>query len=133
MSENIISSINIKKLILSIILLVGFDFIVLSSLSSFFNQQILDVQKTPLKFRFIPAIFCYAFMVIGLNYFVLQRDSNVMDAIILGLVINGVYETTNMVLLQDWRLTTAMVDTIWGGVLYGLTTFIINNIMTIFG
>ncbi len=120
-------SINIKKIILSTVLLVGLDLIVLSLLSPLFNQQILDVQKTPLKFRFIPAIFCYFFMVLGLNYFVLQRNGSVIDAVILGLVINGVYETTNMVLLQDWKFKTLIIDTCWGGVLYGLTTFIISR------
>jgi uncharacterized membrane protein len=118
---------NIKKIILSIVLLIGLDFIVLSLLAPIFNKQILDVQKSPLKFRFIPAIFCYAFMVFGLNYFVLQRNGSIIDAVLLGLVVNGVYETTNMVLLKDWRLTTASIDIVWGGILYGLTTFIISK------
>jgi uncharacterized membrane protein len=133
MSENIISSINIKKLILSIIILIGLDYIYLNLFSSHFKQQILDVQLSPLEFRLIPAVVCYLTLVFGLNYFILQRDSNVIDAALLGLVIYTVYETTNMVIFKKWNIKSVLIDSIWGGVLYGLTTFIINNIMTIFG
>ncbi len=121
--------INIKKLILSIFIILILDVIFLNVLSSHFKQQILEVQHSPMEMKIIPAIFCYIAMVFGINYFVLQRDSKVIDAIILGVVINTVYETTNMTTLKNWQTKTVIIDSIWGGTLLGLTTFIINNII----
>ena len=43
---------------------------------------------------------------------------------ILGAVIYGVYEGTSYALLKNWKISTVIVDTLWGGVLFGLTTFV---------
>ncbi len=99
-------------------------------LSSHFKQQVLDVQHSPMKFRILPAIICYAVLVFGLNYFILQKDKegSVTDAILLGLVIYTVYETTNMAILSEWNLISVLVDSIWGGILFGSTTLIVNQL-----
>ncbi len=119
---------DIKKIFLSIIILLLLDSIYLTLLSSHFKQQVLDVQHSPMKFRILPAIVCYAVLVFGLNYFVLQKEGSVMDAVLLGLVIYTVYETTNMAILSKWNITSVLVDSLWGGILFGLTTIIIRKI-----
>jgi uncharacterized membrane protein len=81
-----------------------------------------------MKFRILPAIVCYIVLVFGLNYFVLQKDGSVIDAVLLGLVIYTVYETTNMAILSEWNITSVLVDSLWGGILFGLTTIIIRKI-----
>jgi uncharacterized membrane protein len=118
---------NIYKLILSIVILTGLDYIYLNLFSYHFKQQILDVQHSPLEFRLIPAIVCYITLVFGLNYFILQRNGSVLDAVLLGLVIYTVYETTNMTILKDWNIKSVLIDSVWGGILFGLTTFIISK------
>ncbi len=119
---------DIKKIILSIVIFIGLDSIYLKLLSSHFNQQIVDVQGSPIEFRLIPAIVCYIALVFGLNYFILQRNGSVLDAALLGLVIYTVYETTNMAIIKNWNIKSVLIDSIWGGILFGLTTFIINTI-----
>ena len=47
-----------------------------------------------------------------------------MDAAILGWVIYGVYETTNAAIFKKWDYFSLTIDTIWGGILFSLTTFI---------
>ena len=105
------------------------DYIYLSSLSSYYNKQILDVQKSPMKFRLIPAIFCYIALVFALYYFIINtnntRKQKILNAFLLGLCIYAVYETTNYTLLTDWTLKTVIIDTLWGGVLFGVATFFI--------
>jgi uncharacterized membrane protein len=118
---------DIKILILSIVILTGLDYIYLSLFSSHFKQQILDVQHSPLEFKLIPAIICYITLVFGLNYFILQKNGSVLDAALLGLVIYTVYETTNMTILKDWNLKSVLIDSIWGGILFGSTTYIISK------
>ena len=35
-----------------------------------------------------------------------------------------VYETTNKAILKDWSWKTVMIDGIWGGILFALTTYL---------
>ena len=120
-----INNINIKKLLLSIIIFIVLDSIYLYLFSPHFKQQIFDVQNSQLEFNFIPAVICYFVLIFGLNYFILQRDNNILDAVLLGLVIYSVYETTNMTIFKNWNIKSVLIDSIWGGILFGLTTFII--------
>jgi uncharacterized membrane protein len=52
------------------------------------------------------------FLIFGLNYFIINDKKSVLDAFILGIIIYGVYETTNYSLLKKWPLTVVIVDTI---------------------
>jgi uncharacterized membrane protein len=65
------------------------------------------------------------FLVGGLNYFILHAHNKVMDAFILGLVIYGVFENTNLALFKKWP-TMVILDTLWGGILFASTTYILN-------
>jgi uncharacterized membrane protein len=75
------------------------------------------------------AILCYACLVLGLNYFILNENKGVMDAFILGIVIYGVYEGTNLAILKKWPTYVVVMDTLWGGTLFALTTYIIQNVI----
>ena len=59
------------------------------------------------------------------NYFIIKPNRSVQDAFLLGLIIYGVFETTNMALFSKWSWLTVLIDTIWGGILFALTTFIV--------
>ena len=113
----------LSQIILPGILLVLIDFIYLNAISSFFNKQIFNIQKSTIKLRFSGAIICYVLLVFGLYYFIISQNKKVFDAFLLGLVIYGVYESTNYALLKDWNFSTLVIDTLWGGILFGLTTY----------
>ena len=61
---------------------------------------------------------------VGINYFIIKPNRSIQDAFLLGLVIYIVYETTNYALINMWDLNNALIDSIWGGALFGLTAFI---------
>jgi uncharacterized membrane protein len=111
-------------IIASSLILLTLDALFLYASSSFFGKQILDVQRTPLQINMIGAVACYIFLIFGLNYFILRERRSVLDAFLLGFVIYGVYETTSLALLKEWRLKTAMIDTLWGGILFATTTYL---------
>jgi uncharacterized membrane protein len=117
-------------LLKSIIILPIIDFIYLNAISPLFSQQIQDIQNSPMKFRLIPAVICYIALVVALNYFILNtnntNEQKILNAFILGLCIYAVYEMTNYALLENWKLEIVIIDTLWGGILFALTTFIIN-------
>ena len=116
--------INIKQIIISSIILLALDFIFIYLISRTFSSQIFVVQHSPLHVNILGAILCYGFLIFGLNYFILKKRRSVFEAFLLGIVIYGVYETTSLALLRNWRLSTVIIDTLWGGILFGLTTYL---------
>ena len=126
---------NITNLIISSILLLSVDSLYLSLIKDFFKKQIEKVQKSSFQINIYGAVLSYLFLIIGINYFIIQPRRSYVDAFLLGLVIYGVYEGTTYALLKDWNINTVVIDTLWGGILFTLVTYLtyllsyqINNI-----
>lgn len=115
-------------LLVSAIVMVFFDYIYLSLMKDYFSNLVKNVQGSPLKMNFLAAAICYIFLILGLNYFIIKPRRSVKDAFLLGLVIYGVYETTNWALFTNWSVISVIIDTLWGGVLFGLTTYVVRSI-----
>ena len=119
---------NIKNILISAVVMLVLDAIYLTSISSTFNNMITKIQGSKMGFKITPVIICYIALIFGLNYFILNsgksKEDMIRDAIILGLVIYTVYETTNYALINMWEPNVALIDSIWGGALFGLTAFI---------
>jgi uncharacterized membrane protein len=118
--------------LITAILLVVIDFIYLNIIRSYFENQVKIVQGTPLKVNFLGLILCYIFLIFGLNYFIIKSKRSAYDAFLLGILIYGVFETTNYALFNKWSIFTVILDTLWGGTLFAIVTFIINNLRRIF-
>ena len=119
---------NRVKLLISAILFVVLDSIYLNLIKDYFVKQINLVQNSPIKLDFLAILLCYIFLIFGINYFIIQPNRSIQDAFILGIIIYGVYETTNKALLTKWSWLTVIMDTLWGGILFALTTYIIKKI-----
>jgi uncharacterized membrane protein len=89
-----------------------------------FENQIRQVQNTSLNMRYNSAIVCYIFLIGALYYFILREHKTPNEAFLLGIAIYGVYETTTYATLEKWRLETVAKDTLWGGILFYLTTYL---------
>jgi uncharacterized membrane protein len=101
------------------------DIIFLYLNSDLFIKQVISVQRTELKIRWESALACYIFLILGLYYFIIRDGRSIQDAFLLGIVIYGVYETTTFSILKNWRLQTVLQDTLWGGILFAATTWIV--------
>ena len=106
-------------------ILVAVDSIYLYIIKDYFQNQIQIIQQTPVKINYLGAAICYFFLAIGLNYFIIQPKKTMWEAFLLGLVIYGVYESTNYALFSKWAFTTVAIDTLWGGALFAISTYII--------
>jgi uncharacterized membrane protein len=111
-------------LLVSAITMVSLDFVYLSLMKGYFTNQVQKVQGSPLKMNLLATAICYIFLILGLNYFIIKPKRSVQDAFLLGLVIYGVYETTNWALFEKWSIMSVITDTLWGGILFALTTFV---------
>ena len=113
-------------LLLSAIVFVVLDFFYLNLMKGYFAQQVQSVQNSPLKMNFLGAIICYIFLIFGLNYFIIKPRRSFQDAFLFGLVIYAVFETTNVSLFSKWSWITVVIDSLWGGILFALTTYIVS-------
>lgn len=112
------------------------DFVYLSTISKHFNKQIKMVQNSKIEIDMVAAALCYIVLVAGLYYFVIQHMNvgaiksihspvmrkHILDAMILGWIIYAVYELTTKAIIKKWMWSTVLMDTLWGGILFGLTT-----------
>lgn len=114
-----------KQLLVSAAGLVAIDFAYLTAIKGHFARQIAAVQGSPMVVNAFAVIATYVFLIFGLNYFILRPGRSAWDAFLLGLVVYGVYDFTNLALLSKWQLFTALTDTLWGGALFYLTTHLV--------
>ncbi len=115
-------------MLVSAVLLVSIDFIYLNIIGDYFRRQIYNVQGSPMKINYLGVVLCYIFLITGINYFIIKPRKSVSDAFLLGIVIYAVYETTTYALLKDWSILTVIIDTLWGGILFALTTYCVNMV-----
>ena len=115
---------NKYELILSSLLLLIIDSIYLNFVKNYYNFIVNKIQGSDIKIRIISVILCYIFLIFGLNYFIIRKKDTIFNSFILGLIIYGVFETTNYAIFKNWTLKAVLTDTIWGGILYSLTTYL---------
>jgi uncharacterized membrane protein len=113
-------------MLISAIVLVSIDFVYLRVIKDYFGSQIQRVQGSPMKINYLGAIICYILLILGINYFIIKPRKSVSDAFLLGIIIYGVYETTNYATLKNWSILTVFIDTLWGGLLFASTTYTVN-------
>lgn len=108
-------------------LISGIILIILDSIFLYFNRdtfeiQIAEVQRVSIQPKYLGFILCYILLISGLYWFILRTKRPIYEAILLGFFVYGVYETTNYGSLKKWKLRTVLIDILWGGALFGLTS-----------
>ena len=114
----------LQQLFTIAIVMLTLDFIYISANKNTFEIQVADVQRVSLQMRPVGAILSYIALIFGLYYFIIKPHRPIFDALLLGLVIYAVYEGTTYALLKKWKWNIVIMDTLWGGILFALTTFI---------
>ena len=114
----------IKEIIISSIAMLILDGAYIALNQRSFENQVASVQRVILQVNLVGAIICYFFLIFGLNYFIISKKRTLLDAFLFGLIIYAVYDSTNYALFKQWKPLLAIMDAIWGGLLFALTTFI---------
>ena len=81
------------------------------------------IQGVPVRISFVPAIVVY----IALAYLLIQQTS-VYGAFLNGMAVYAVYDFTNLSILKDYTLKMALMDAVWGGVLFATGYYILSKI-----
>ena len=114
-----------KDFVITGVILLLLDVIFLYSNGKMFKNQIIKVQHSAFVMDYSGAAFAYVLLIFGLYWFIIKDNRGLLDAFILGVVIYGTYEGTTKALLTNWEYKTMAIDTVWGGTLMALTTFLV--------
>jgi uncharacterized membrane protein len=118
----------VMKWIVTAVVLLSLDFIYLYSASGFFQSMIQSIQcGKKMELRLIGGVLTYICLVALLNVFIFNDNRGVKDAFLMGICVYGVYETTNYAILDKWLETSVVIDTLWGGILFAGTTYIMQK------
>lgn len=113
------------KLIVSVFILTGLDSLYLSFFKKKFIKMITNIQKESFKLNIFGLVMSYFFLTLGL-YFIIKNKLNYKNAFLFGFIVYGVYDMTNLALFNKWSLVLSLIDTIWGGLLFGTTIFLLD-------
>ena len=113
----------IKNILLLSVIFLLIDCGYLYLMKDKFNKIVKAIQNKNLQLNLTYTLACYAFLISSIFYFIINKDGTLHDAFFLGLFIYGVFETTNLAIFNKWDPIVATVDTIWGGILFTLTTY----------
>lgn len=115
----------LKRLVISSVMMLLLDYIYLSYNRHEIEMQVVNIQRVVMQLKMVPTILCYALLIGGLNYFILSRHRPIHEAVLLGLLIYGVYDTTSLAIYKKYKWNIALQDALWGGALFGLTTSVV--------
>jgi uncharacterized membrane protein len=121
---------NFIAITLTGLIIVLLDSIYLYLIGNYFNQQIKNVQGTPINIKMLGVVACYIFIIFGIYYFIIKEKKSITDSFLLGLTTYMIYDLTNYALLNNWAFKTVLIDGIWGGILFALTTFLVYKIQS---
>lgn len=118
------------NILLYSLLVIVIDYIYLSQISPSFGKMIKTIQGKEMKLKIIPTVIVYICM-IGAWYMFIYSEiekhtlkKNIVRAGMLGFFIYTIFDFTNLALIDGYRLDLAIIDSIWGAILYMITTFI---------
>jgi hypothetical protein len=120
-----------NKLIKIIIFTLLIDIIYLYFIGGYpFLIMVNNIQNTnkQTEIKYIGAILAYIFIVFIIYYFIIKEDKKPKDAFLLGLCVYGIFDATNYALFEKYSLNIAIQDTLWGGTLFYLVTYLSLNI-----
>lgn len=111
---------SLKQLLILLIALLILDFVWIQGfLLQPFKKMIEQVQKTDMVVRLPGALVAYSALFLLAALF-LPRVTSDTEAFALGFLVYAVYDGTNYATLSDWDASIAIMDSLWGGVLFVL-------------
>ena len=104
------------------------DFIMLGFVNkSLYKDNFYKINNGNYKFgynKIFYGLITYLLMTIALYYFVIKDKRSIYTSMLLGLVIYGIYNGTNLVTINSYKLNVGIIDTLWGITLFSFCTYL---------
>lgn len=127
-------NVSYKTKIIAIIFILIADAIWLTSMKPRYDALVKNIQGSSIESRLIPAILAYILMIIGLIYIIFENvkkdtSNNILlisfkYGFIFGLVVYGIFNSTNLAIFKGYSWSMAIIDTLWGSLLFFSATYI---------
>ena len=122
----------LKTIGLAAMILIIIDMVwILLFMGNRFGTMVTNIQGKPMSIKPLGVLLSYIFLCIGVVYFGINHVdknnpiySSIMTGGLFGLLAFGIFDFTNYALFSDYKLSTAIIDTIWGGFLCAFTTYV---------
>ena len=107
------------------------DYFYLNFMKKHFQSLVKNIQNSDLKLKILPTVVVYLYIIASWYYFIYEpkihmtKKESVINAFVLGFLTYGIYDFTNMAIFEKWDIKTAMIDNIWGGILYSIPAIIV--------
>lgn len=125
-----------------IILILVFDFIWLIVNRNMYNTLVNEIQGSNIKLNFFGGSLAYICIIISLFMFVfplvkIEYEKNKKQSLlllslkyggILGLIIYGIFNGTNIAIFTNYNYIIGLKDTLWGFFNYSIITYIYMNL-----
>ena len=118
----------LSTILLIMVIMFLLDSVYLYFTKSIFGELVAKIQRTAMQLRIEGAIIVYILLALGLYYFIVKPGLSAWEAGLLGLVIYGTFDFTNYAMFKNYDLKTAIMDTVWGSLLFALTTLIVGKV-----
>ncbi len=103
--------------------------------NSLWKINVEGIQKTPLQLNKVYGLLSYIFIWIILFYFVVKDTNNtniktkMFEAFLLGFCTYAIFDFTNLAIFTNYKLSTALIDMTWGGLVFLITTYLVVKVM----
>lgn len=103
-----------------------------------FGQMAYNIQGEAMTLKPVYGFIAYLLLGIGVTYFGINRvnkdepiKSSIINGGLFGLVCYGIFDFTNLAIFKDYQLSTAIIDTLWGGFLCTVTTYLSHKFLVL--
>lgn len=87
------------------------------------QTMVRRIQGSDLSLRVLPALIVY----LALAYLVIKTES-IQEAFQVGVATYAVYDFTNLAMFKHYTLKFALMDTLWGGILFATVRYALTRI-----
>lgn len=128
----------IKCFIVSFFSFAILDFLWLGFVMKDFNMKQLSeigrIENGQFQIGYGPAVIVYILMALAVTFFIREKIANVDSYLqvfaigaLLGLVVYGVYDFTNLAILKNYPVAFVAADVAWGTFVFGAVTLIVKK------
>jgi uncharacterized membrane protein len=119
----------LKPIILTALVMILIDYLYLTINKNYYFGIIEQIQGSRVNIKIAGVVICYIILVLGMNYFIISENKSILSAFLLGIMVYSVFNSTTYAMFNKWNEKVAIMDTLWGGILFATTTYIVRNFM----
>jgi uncharacterized membrane protein len=105
------------------ILIIMIDSLYLYVIKHPFSTMIQTIQQSLVEIKLFSVFICYVLVCTCIYFFIWKKKATYKEAFLLGILVYGIFDSTNYALFHDWNMQLSIIDSLWGGTLFTSSYF----------